>query len=277
MSRAAELLARHEQVPARAAAAARVLQLVDDPEASASDLGRAIGTDPYFAAKVLRIANSTYYGLSGRVATLSFAVSVVGFQTVRSLAVVAAAGLDSESGAPEGFWRVAALCATGSELVAPILGADPGDAFCVGLLHMLGTGLLYQDARDATLCLPGSDDPTALLEHEQAEHGASHDVLGAAVLEAWHFPGHVCDVIREHHDPALPDASALRRTLQIARSLAETVLTEELDVPSVPVDYAWLSEGRLNSGEIPSLRLRMVERSKGLHDALAATPAPVKP
>jgi len=272
MNRAAELLARHEQVPARAAAAARVLQLVDDPEASASDLGRAIGTDPYFAAKVLRIANSTYYGLSGRVATLSFAVSVVGFQTVRSLAVVAAAGLDSESGAPEGFWRVAALCATGSELVAPILGADPGDAFCVGLLHLLGTGLLHQDTRDAVLCLPEPGDPLAVLEREQERNGASHDVLGAAVLAAWHFPDHVCDVIRQHHEPALPDASALRRTLQIARSLAETVLSENLEPLSASVDYAWLSEGRLHPGEVPALLDRVVERSKALADALSARP-----
>ncbi len=270
MTRAAELLARHEQVAARAAAAAGVLQLVDDPETSASDVGRAIGTDPYFAAKLLRIANSAYYGLSGRVATLPFAVSVVGFQAVRTLAVVAAAGLDSASGAPEGFWGVAALCSAGSELVAPILGADPGDAFCVGLLHLLGTGLLYQDTRDVALCLPESGDAQAALQLEQERHGASHDVLAAEVLTAWHFPVHLCDVIREHHQPALPDASPLRRTLQIARSLAETVLLQDQSPAASGVDYAWLSEGRLTPAEVPALLARMDERSRVLADALSA-------
>jgi HD-like signal output (HDOD) protein len=270
VSRADELLARHEQVPARAAAAARVLQLVDDPQTSAADLGRAIGTDPYFAAKLLRIANSTYYGLSGRVAALPFAVSVVGFQAVRSLAVVAASGLDSAAGAPEGFWGVAALCATGSELVAPVLGADPGDAFCVGLLHLLGTGLLHQDTTQVSLCLPEPPDPQVELELELERHGATHDVLAAQVLSAWHFPVHLCDVIREHHQPVLPDASPLRRTLQIARSLAEMVLREDLELALPGVDIAWLSEGRLQPSEVPALLTRMGERSKVLAEALTA-------
>jgi HD-like signal output (HDOD) protein len=264
------VLARHELLPARAGAAARALQLADDPDASAQDLARSIATDPFLAAKLLRVANSSYYGLSGRVGTLPFAVSVVGFQAVRTLAVVAAAGLDDAQGAPEGFWRAAALCATGAELVAPLLGADVGDAFSVGLLHMLGSALLHQDRPPAQLCLPLNDEADAAIEAEAAVHGIAHDALGARVLESWHFPQRLCEVIERHHHPVLPDSAPLERTLHVARALADTVLRDGDEPFTSPATYSWLTEGRLNAPDLPSLVSRIGERSDALLEGLQA-------
>jgi HD-like signal output (HDOD) protein len=262
------LLARHETLPPRAAAAARVLQLADDPDTSAQDLARAMGTDPVFAARVLRVANSSYYGLSGRVATLPFAVSVVGFQAVRGLAVVAAAGLDDPAGSPDGFWRAAALAATGAELVAPIVGAESGDAFCVGLLHTIGAALLHQHQPLGRLCLPSPDDADQLLQAESGVYGISHDQLGARVLSAWHFPEHVCALIGRHHDTVLPDAAPLERALHTARLLSDLLLLD------APVDQnqltrlVWLTEGRLSPDDLPGVLERMADRSAALLDGL---------
>lgn len=266
---AAILLARHEQLPARAAAAARVLQLADDPDTSAQDLARAIGTDPVFAARVLRVANSTYYGLSGRVSTLPFAVSVIGFQVVRSLAVVAATGLDSPDGAPQGFWTAAAHAATGSELMASLLGADPGNAFCLGLLHTIGAVLLHQHQPLAQLCLPEPADTVRMLTQEQERYGISHDQLGARVLAAWHFPQHVCTLIDRHHEVVLPDATPLERSLHSARILTDLLLTEEPPTPSQQGELAWLTEGRLREPDLPAVLERMADRSAALLDGLA--------
>jgi HD-like signal output (HDOD) protein len=265
---AAIILARHEHLPPRAAAAARVLQLADDPDTSAQDLARAMGTDPVFAARVLRVANSTYYGLSGRVSHLPFAVSVIGFQAVRSLAVVAAAGLDTPDGAPEGFWRAAALTATGAELVAAMIGADTGDAFCVGLLHTIGAALLHQHQPLAALCLPESADPRALVAAEEERYGIGHDRLGARVLAAWHFPEHVSDLIGRHHDPVLPDASPLERSLKAARSLADQLLLDRAPTPAQQGQLAWLTEGRIGEGDLPGVLERMADRSAALLDGL---------
>ncbi len=95
-------------MPARAGAAARVLAITDDPEASIGDLVNAVGADPALAAKILTLANSAYYGLSRRVGTLQYAISVIGFQTVRALAVPVCAGLDGPNAVPAGFWEGAA-------------------------------------------------------------------------------------------------------------------------------------------------------------------------
>ena len=214
------------------------------------------------------MANSTYYGLSGRVSTLPFAVSVVGFQTVRSLAVVAAAGLDDPAGAPEGFWRVAALCASAAELVAPLVSADPGDSFAVGLLHTIGAALLHQHQALPAMCLPEGDQIEELLRHERERYGVSHDQLGGQVLSAWHFPEHICSLIARHHEQVLPDASPLTRALHAARLMADHHLSgQELSLLHAS-QLSWLSEGRLGEAELPAMLERMTERSAALLEGL---------
>jgi HD-like signal output (HDOD) protein len=262
------LLERHERLPARAGAAAQVLKIVDDPDTSTARLSSAIGADPLFAAKLLRVANSSYYGLGGRVGTLPFAVSVVGFQTVRSLAVAAAAGLDDPGAAPAGFWRGAATTATAAELVAPMLGAAPGDAFSLGLLHTLGAALLHQHAPLPALCLPEILSPTDLATAELAAYGITHEHAGARVLGSWHVPETVCQLIARHHEPVLPDAPPLERTLHTARALTDRLLRGEAATLGTDAHIAWLTEGRLTPDDLEPLIARIAERSQGLLDGL---------
>ncbi len=265
---AGALVARYEDLPARAGAAALVLRLADDPETSAPHLARALGTDPGLAARVLRMANSSYYGLSGRVATLPFAVSVVGFQAVRSLAVVAAAGLDGPGTAPEGFWRAAALTATGAELVAPLVGADPGDGFSLGLLHTLGSALLHQQGPGAGLCVPEPECAPDLLEAERETYGIAHDELGARVLASWHVPARVCDVVGRHHSPPSHDAEPLDRALHVARLLADRTLRGSETSATADTTLAWLTEGRLGPTQTPDLLGRLEHRATALLEGL---------
>ena len=224
----------------------------------------AIGTDPLLAAKVLRIANSAYYGLSGRVSTLSFAVSVMGFQGVRSLAVLAAAGLDSSDGAPHGFWDAAALGAHRVKMIAPIVGADPGDAFIVGLLHMVGSALMHQSGDQVEVCLPERRAPEQHQCDERSRYGITHDELAALAMAAWHFPPRIHEVIGRHHRPVTPDGPAGERTLHIARSLASQVLDSE----SGDIGYAWLSEGLISQAQGEVLLERTKTRAAVLLEGL---------
>jgi HD-like signal output (HDOD) protein len=277
------LLAQHEQLPARKGAAMQVLTQVEDPDVSVQELARTIASDALLAAKLLRVANSPYYGLSGRVGTLPFAVSVVGFSTVRTLAVAAAAGLDDPTATPQDFWAAGAATATAAELVAPILGAHLGDAFTLGLLHLIGSALLHQHRPLPALCLP-EDIPTAeLLRVETNQYGISHDAAGARVMTAWRFPAEVCELIDRHHEPLLPDSGPLERALQVARTLAGPLLRrspdgavfEEAPEESGPTfaalcdTLAWQSEGRITADAVPGLLVRVQERSQGLLQGLA--------
>lgn len=259
-----DFLAKHEKLPSRAGAAMNVMRLADDPDASAAHLAHAVAPDPVLAARLLRVANSPYYGLGGRISTLTFAVSVVGFQAVRGIAVAAAAGIDRPDGAPEGFWEAAATTATASELVAPLLGANPGDAFSTGLLHILGAALLHQHRPLRMLCLPQQVDSSVLCRDELAEYGATHAEAGARVLAAWNFPADVCRPIARHHEALLPDASALERSLHVGRALAERSMTEEPSGLATDDGITWLTQGRLTSADIEPLVLRLQDRADGL-------------
>lgn len=263
-----DLLDQQEKLRSRAGAAMNVMRLVDDPEASAGQLAQSIAPDPVLAARLLRVANSPYYGLGGRVSTLPFAVSVVGFQAVRSLAVAAAAGIDRPDGAPAGFWEGAATTATASELVAPLLGANPGDAFSTGLLHTLGAALLHQHSPLPALCLPQMVDPAELCRHEVDTYGTTHAEAGAQVLAAWNFPPSVCEPIARHHEGLLPDASPLERCLHVGRALAERSLTQEPSGLATDDGITWLTQGRLTSADIEPLILRLQDKAEGLLEGL---------
>jgi HD-like signal output (HDOD) protein len=224
------LMEELEQLPATRAAALRVVQVVDDPATGAADVAMAASADPGLTARMLRVANSAYYGLSGRVGNPVFAVTVLGFQTVRSLAALSAAGLVGADALPEDFWGRAAAVASGASLLARRVGADAPEAFCSGLLHDLGSALLRRNdpaVYDAMLEQVGPNDP--LLRLERTTYGGTHASLCSDVLGAWHFPVDLCEAIGRHHDRPSMDAPPVRRALQAAIALVIEPTSDDPD------------------------------------------------
>jgi HD-like signal output (HDOD) protein len=258
-------------VPARSGVATRVLLLVDDPDVGVSDLAAAVGADPALASRTIALANSAYYGLSGRVGTLHYAISVLGFQTVRALAVSVAAGLHGPTAVPTGFWEQAATAATAANLVAPVFQASAPDAFCAGLLHTLGSALLHQQ-QPVALCLPFPANEAEQERHELEVHGIGHAELGAQVLQSWRFPARLCALIAEHHQTPTPDADELTRCLHAARSLTDLALRPDADVDDSAANATLmrLSEGTWNRLQIQPLIGRIREQSSALLEGLAA-------
>lgn len=147
---------------------------------------------------MLKLANSAYYGLGGRVRTVSFAVTVVGFAAVRAMAAAAAAGLDSDDLLPEDFWPRCKATALASSELAPLFGLSAPDAFCLGLLSGLGQAVLaqhdpagYHDLLIGAACAQGGTDRSMVLSAEAARYGLRHTEVSAAVLSSWSFPGHL--------------------------------------------------------------------------------------
>ena len=216
-----ELLEQLEQLPPARAAALRVVQIVDDPDSGAADVAAAASIDAALTARMLRMANSAYYGLSGRVSSASFAVTVIGFATVRSLAAVSAAGFVGDGDLPPGFWARGTATAAGTALLARRVGADPAEGFCVGILHDLGTALLYRHDPVVHGGLMASATPDEPVQHlEQAQYGGTHASLCADVLRSWHFPDELCAAIGRHHEQPTVGAAPLRRALQGGIALA---------------------------------------------------------
>ena len=212
------------RLPAQPIAALRVLELVEDPSSSAAELARLIETDPALSARVIRLANAPYYGLARKVASASRAVVLLGFSTVRALAVSAACSLIVEEGrlGPPGYWSHSIATAAASSVVARKLQLQPSEAFSAGLLHDLGAALLYrQDGKGyAEVKRQVTEGTATLLDAEREVFGTSHADAGAAVLDAWRFPPVFVQAVATHHDDPYAVLGSLGRIVLAGETLA---------------------------------------------------------
>ena len=222
------LIRQLERLPTNPTAAVRVLWLADDPNSSSEDLAAAVSTDPALTTRIMHLANSAYYGLSGRVPSGAFAITVLGFSAVRTLAAAAAAGaLDPNGAVPDGFWSHAATTAVASSLAADRVGASRTEAFSLGLLHDIGRALLHRVDPEgyAELSAEARAGGRPLCLAEQETYGMDHADAAARVLRAWRFPDDFVVAIGGHHDPLPPSALPLARALHVGEALA--VLADE--------------------------------------------------
>lgn len=227
------LLEELERMPAQQAAAIRVLYVADDPTSSAHDLAGAVSVDPVLTAQVMRLANSAYYGMCGRVRSADFAVTLLGFATVRSLAASYAAGaLGDGAMFPTGFWDHAAASAAGAAMVSARVKVARPEAFSLGLLHDLGAALLCrfdgpQYAAIEAQAKRLDSRQVALLERRA--FGMDHAAVGGTVLESWRFPDEMIEAIATHHEHASSthDPSPLQRVLLAGHALAELAQYED--------------------------------------------------
>lgn len=266
-----ELLARLDTLPSSEPALARVLQLVNDDNCSARRLGDAVSFDPALTIRLLRLANSAYYGLSGRIATAPRAVTVVGFTTVAALAAAAASGMDAPSVVPEGYWRRAACTAVAASLIAAVVGAEQPEAFCAGLLADFGGALLHQaDPNAFTQAVEAATvDGADLVEAERARFGWAHDELAAKVLSIWRFPASLCTAVGAHHRAVPPTAEPLTRAVRAAM----IVVAEIPGISAHPTPYAGLTEltrGRLGEDALPGLTAQVAAAGGELVAALGS-------
>ena len=221
-------------------AALQVLRVVEDRRASSADLARVIEADPALSARVMRLANSPYYGLPRRVGSASRAVVLLGFSAVRALAVSAAYGVlvdESSDGLP-GFWSHAVTAAVGASCVARIAGAPMNDAFSAGLLHDVGLGL-----------------------------GASvedHDAVGAKALAAWRFPDELVQAVAEHHQPMALSDDLLTRLVRAGEALAVATEPEWTTDGAVLDVTAAVEDCGVAPGRVPRLLEELARESERL-------------
>ena len=266
------LISELEKLPAQHTSALRVLNLIDDPESSSGDLATAAGADPALTTRIMRMANSAYYGLSGRVATPGFAITVLGFATVRSLAAAAAAGLTEDpNGVPAGFWNHAAATATAASLVAPRIGARKPEAFCLGLLHDLGSALLHRcdpDGYDETVGNAlAAGEPVSVVERRV--YGLSHEDAASRVLAAWRFPEELCRAVASHHGDPAAAPSALAKTLIAGEALALR-LPDAPEAEAKAVHHMALKAGRIDDDIVDNLVEQVAQGAAELAASLIA-------
>lgn len=244
------------KLPTQPVAALRVLRMVDDPRASAAALGRLVEVDPGLSTKVMRLANSPYYGLSGKVASAAQATVLLGFSTVRALAASAAAGLlvDQQPVGPPGFWSHAVLTACGASAVARRVGGQAANAFTAGLLHDIGRALFFRIDQDRFAQIGEAvADGMSTEAAEREIFGTDHAEAGGRVLEEWRFPASLSRAISAHHEPIDSQRDGLARII-----VAGEALGARCEPDSCAESISVLEDALAALGEIPAAIPRLV-------------------
>ena len=193
------------RLPVHNTTALRILARLEDPDVLVTELGGLIQGDPALTTRVLKLANSSFFGLRSEVADVERAIMAIGFSTVRTFTLAAAFDLFTDRGAnlPADFWHHALAVAAGSAVVARRVRVAHGDAFSAGLLHDVGEALLFRHApeRFEATCLSEPAESEARLELERAVFGVDHAEAAAIVLRESRFPKALVEAIAEHHQP----------------------------------------------------------------------------
>ena len=211
------LLAGIDSLSSQRPVAAQLVTAAELPDTDARGLSAILAADVALAGRVMKLANSAYFGMRGRVTSLQFAVTVVGFTTVRTMATVALTDLDDESRLPEYFWDLTTTIALASSTLAPRFGERPQDALCIGLLAQLGMALLAHNDAEGHAGLRA--DNTAFADLRAAEvqrYGISALRLTAVALEQWGFPREMVSVLNKVEEITAPEGSLLRAAFEVA-------------------------------------------------------------
>jgi putative nucleotidyltransferase with HDIG domain len=191
----------------------RIMQTANDPSVSAKNLKDIISSDPAFAAKVLRLVNSAAYGFPGKITTITHAIVILGFSTVRNLAT--SLGVGNGFGAARGpsaldlrnFWSHSVATAYAASVIGRRKNCSAKqleEVFIGALLHDIGKLFLnryFAEQYIVTLKFAKFGNIT-LLEAEKTALGIEHAMIGKQVASKWNLPAATAAMVAYHHDPS---------------------------------------------------------------------------
>jgi putative nucleotidyltransferase with HDIG domain len=226
-------LTRFKDLPTLPDVVARVMQIVSNPLTTAEDLNQVISLDQALTFKVLRLANSAYYGFPREITHITQAVTILGFNTIRNLALSVSVHrmlfADRDKGLfnYRDFWKHCVAVGVCARILCRRLGyKSEENAFTAGLLHDIGKSLLERlDHAGLLSAIEASRERgQALWRMEQERLGVDHAAIGAHLAEIWNLPAELRLAIERQHSPAVdgppdPLVAAVHAANQICRQL----------------------------------------------------------
>ena len=246
----------------------RINQLIENPQSTTVDIAQAVSLDPAVTVRLLRVANSSFYGLSSTVDTVSKAVSIIGTSQIRNLALSTAvansfSGLTNKLVSMENFWRHSLYCGLAARKLAKLAGkCDTEAVFTAGLLHDIGELVIFnrlpEQAKEALLRVQDSADELPVYQAEQHTMGIDHAQVGGELARQWKLPPMLEECIAFHHDihaaQRYPREVALVHIANILAQMAEVNTLELSDVAAIDPE-AWKITG-LSAAEVIETTVR---------------------
>lgn len=205
--RPADLVARIRSLASLPSTYQAVKDAIGHRNSSADLIAEAVKTDPSLSARVLRIANSAYYGYPRRVDNLRQAIVIIGSKQIEDVVAASLAIKQFKDVSPElvdmrSFWRHSLATALAAKSLAALRREVNTDrAFLIGLLHDIGSLVIYQqEAALASQALKAhTADKLPLEQCERTVFGFDHAAVSAALLEAWRLPSGIKEAVGQHH------------------------------------------------------------------------------
>lgn len=202
-----EIVERIHTIPSLPEVVTQVVRLVNDPNSSARDVQEIMSKDPGMAAKILRMVNSVYYGLKEKVHSLEQAIAILGFKTIRSIALsISVINLFQQKDAGfnmKAYWTHSAVCACiGRSIGTRIKLPDAELAFVIGLLKDIGMPLLVEHAPEelrAAIAL-AREYRLSFKKAVRKVLDTDHTEIGAWLCEHWGLDESIIDAIRHQDD-----------------------------------------------------------------------------
>lgn len=197
-----------EEIPTLPVIASQIRSLLKNDDTTVKHLENIIMRDPPLAAKILKLVNSSFYGLLNKVSTIEHALVILGFQEVRNVVL----GFSLQNHFPDDnatidrtrFWKHAIVCSQ----IAKYLGKhfripDDGTFFLSGLIHDIGKLVIDQYFPDEFVRIVEtvSTGQTTFSQAEKSVLGVTHYQIGAKLLQQWQFPPRVVMQVFYHHAP----------------------------------------------------------------------------
>ncbi|MGZ9159068.1 MAG: HDOD domain-containing protein [Nitrospira sp.] len=194
----------------------KLASMIGRPNVSAEEIGTLIEKDQVLSAKVLRLANSPFYGFPSRIGSVAHAVVVLGLNVVKGLTLCATAFDMMKNAGMNELWRHS----LGVAITSHILGTkaalkNPEEVFVAGLLHDIGKVVLYVKWPDVGQQITAATRKTSrsLMEAEQELFEVTHADVGGWLATAWHLPTTLREPILCHHKPAAAQEAPLQTAI----------------------------------------------------------------
>jgi len=196
-------------IPTASVIVAEIIRTIYDMSSNAKDLANIIERDPPLVAKILRVANSAYYGSMNKITSITKAVVFLGFENIKEIVLSVSlmhyfsnAGDETKIDFP-GLWIHSGSTAKASQLIAQHLNIKRSDvAYAAGLLHDIGKILFaltfpgqYNEILDTA-----SQEECHIILAERKISDVDHTVIGEILCDLWKLPEEISFVLIHHHD-----------------------------------------------------------------------------
>lgn len=257
----------------------KIVELVEDPKSTAQDLNKVISADPALCARILKVVNSSFYGLPGQIASINRAIVMLGLNAVKNIAIAASLAKLFRGGeltanfSARDLWVHSNATAVGCKVIADALRMGLSDeAFLAGLIHDIGIMVEMQADRNKLIEVfqkVGADrdgiPANNMLELETQVFGANHQDFGVGLCEKWKFPKTFACVTGFHHRPLeLPaESRTITAMVYVAdRLAAEAVKGFRHDLLHTDVGSDVRDELKLSTEKLEEIRRVLPEQIK---------------